>query len=669
MKTIQDNNLSQLLQNTQLIYPEFNSSYINVILVDKHVPDYNQFVNATNSSTYPIVYSYSSSKTELINILKNFTSITRLCLVFSKNTGNTKLFLDRKPLFTDTPPYSENMEFIINIIKEFNIKHIDFLACDTLNYPSWVNYYDILYNETKVIVGASNNKTGNIKRGDWNMESTNENIELIYFTKSIEYYKYLLDPPINTDHILHNFTGDDGALPYSSVVFNGSTLYGVSSTTIYSYNIISRNFNVLYNIPQDMFFFYSRLPPILNNHVLYSIGYPTGPLESYYGILYSYNLITNTFTILHTFYNSEKGSGLTLNDSILYGTNITENNEGYLYAFNIITSVYTQLYNFTNINTYNLLSSVIFYNNHLLYGTSSHDGLNGYGYIYTFDIISSEFNIIYNFTYSDGFQYNIGVFNGTTLYGSTSTTLYSYDIITQVFTILYDSLQSGASPIILINNILYGIEIDGGSNSMGSIFSYNLYTNNFIIQYSFTERPDGVGPYSSLVLHDGILYGTTIEGGTSGSTGGFTGFGTLYAFYLSDICLIGSTLINTDQGIIRIDQMNTFNTIRNRKIIAITKTLCQDKYLACFEKNALGRNIPSEQTIMSLGHCVKYNEEMVKAIHLVGRNSRIYKILSKGECLYNILMEKYQTVLANNLTVETLHPTNKLAKKILNKNI
>ena len=46
---------------------------------------------------------------------------------------------------------------------------------------------------TKVIVGASNNKTGNLLfGGDWVMESTNTDIELIYFNKSIEYYKYLL---------------------------------------------------------------------------------------------------------------------------------------------------------------------------------------------------------------------------------------------------------------------------------------------------------------------------------------------------------------------------------------------------------------------------------------------------------------------------------------------
>jgi len=59
---------------------------------------------------------------------------------------------------------------------------------------------------------------------------------------------------------------------------------------------------------------------------------------------------------------------------------------------------------------------------------------------------------------------------------------------------------------------------------------------------------------------------------------------------------------------------------------------------------------------------------MIKAKNLVGKNNKFYKILSKGQYLYNILMETHQTVAVNNLIVKTLHPTNKLAKKILNKN-
>ena len=113
--------------------------------------------------------------------------------MFSNEEVHVKTFLDSKPFFTNEEPYIENVGFIISVLREFSVKNIDYLACDTLNHPDWVNYYALLTKETGVIVGASRDKTGNIKYGgDWIMESTSENIAVIYFSKSIEYYRYLL---------------------------------------------------------------------------------------------------------------------------------------------------------------------------------------------------------------------------------------------------------------------------------------------------------------------------------------------------------------------------------------------------------------------------------------------------------------------------------------------
>ena len=45
-----------------------------------------------------------------------------------------------------------------------------------------------------MIVGASDDKTGNVKYGgDWIMESTMEDIQNVYFVENIQYYQYLLD--------------------------------------------------------------------------------------------------------------------------------------------------------------------------------------------------------------------------------------------------------------------------------------------------------------------------------------------------------------------------------------------------------------------------------------------------------------------------------------------
>jgi hypothetical protein len=182
-----------------LVYPlteEGETCFTNVLLINREVESYQTFVDSANSSTFPIVYSVGSSKIELLELLKNkFSKISRIGLVFYSSEEDTKMFMDREFLFTDSNNVDdENIQFMINLIKEFQVQNIDYLACNALNHQNWVNYFNLLANNTGVVVGASDNKTGNLKYGgDWIMESTHENIENIYFSKNIEYYQYLLD--------------------------------------------------------------------------------------------------------------------------------------------------------------------------------------------------------------------------------------------------------------------------------------------------------------------------------------------------------------------------------------------------------------------------------------------------------------------------------------------
>ena len=223
MDSNNDVNINMDIIPLSLVYPINSRVYKNVLLIDTEVKDAQLFSSSANDDTFPITYSSASTKTELSVLLKTKfpnSIIERIGLVFTSNGVIVKTFLDSKPFFTNdddgehsVSPYSENVDFIISVIKEFNVKNIDYLACDTLNYPNWKNYYTILTKETGVVVGASNDKTGNIKYGgDWVMENTSQNIELIYFTKSIEYYSYLLD-----------------AMTNHTVVFQSVTIYGTGN--------------------------------------------------------------------------------------------------------------------------------------------------------------------------------------------------------------------------------------------------------------------------------------------------------------------------------------------------------------------------------------------------------------------------------------------------------
>ena len=165
---------------------------MNLLLIDDSLKDSQVFVTSVNDSTIPILYSKTTTRADILTQIDTVT-IDRVGIVFSNEVHTT--FLEGKPCFSKPlQPFSENVNFIISLIQEKNVKHIDYLGCNTLKYPDWAQYYTAIQ-QTGVVVGASDNSTGNLKYGgDWVMESTGQDIELIYFKHSIEYYKYLLGP-------------------------------------------------------------------------------------------------------------------------------------------------------------------------------------------------------------------------------------------------------------------------------------------------------------------------------------------------------------------------------------------------------------------------------------------------------------------------------------------
>jgi hypothetical protein len=53
---------------------------------------------------------------------------------------------------------------------------------------------------------------------------------------------------------------------------------------------------------------------------------------------------------------------------------------------------------------------------------------------------------------------------------------------------------------------------------------------------------------------------------------------------------------------------------------------------------------------------------MIKAKHLVEQVEGVYNKKYNGEVLYNVLLETHSKMMVNNLTVETIDPTNIVAK-------
>jgi hypothetical protein len=129
------------------------------------------------------------------------------------------------------------------------------------------------------------------------------------------------------------------------------------------------------------------------------------------------------------------------------------------------------------------------------------------------------------------------------------------------------------------------------------------------------------------------------------------------------ICFPKGTLVTTNQGNIAIEKLNPdIHTIRNKRIVAITQSKPLFKHIVSIESGALGKNLPNHNTQISNEHKVYYKGRMVKAIELVELCDGVTQIPYNGEILYNVLMEKHDNMMVNNLICETLHPENIMAK-------
>jgi uncharacterized repeat protein (TIGR03803 family) len=136
-----------------------------------------------------------------------------------------------------------------------------------------------------------------------------------------------------------------------------------------------------------------------------------------------------------------------------------------------------------------------------------------------------------------GLIYANGQFYGTTELGggqkcldSTAGcgTVFQLDPATGVETTLYPFGDDGLdgelvlAGITLVNGVLYGTTAEGGSSQVGNFYSYNLGTGVGTSLYSFTGSAGEAFPEGGTLSFDDTLYGTTAgQGQNSGSVFAF----------------------------------------------------------------------------------------------------------------------------------------------------
>lgn len=165
----------------------------------------------------------------------------------------------------------------------------------------------------------------------------------------------------------------------------------------------------------------------------------------------------------------------------------------------------------------------------LLYGTTGHGGpVDSYGAIYSLNPATGAERLIYAFKFIEGDKSppNSGLASvGGLLYGMTSNggpyragTIFAVDPATrtETFSLPFGGGVDGARPssgMTNVDGVLYGTTLEGGSGSAGTLFSFDPATGTKKVLYSFSYGPGGAGPNGKLVVMGRRAYGTTQGGG------------------------------------------------------------------------------------------------------------------------------------------------------------
>lgn len=208
-----------------------------------------------------------------------------------------------------------------------------------------------------------------------------------------------------------------------------------------------------------------------------------------YGVLFQYNIATNTYTKKRDFSLSSGAlcySGLIqASDGMLYGmTYANASGAGSIFQYNPTTNTYTVKYNFYSVNgngnhPYGLLTQGL---DGKLYGLTYDAGANGYGTIFQYN---PETGALVN-------KYAFDGLNGQNPKGSL---------------------------LLASDGLFYGLTTQGGANNVGVMFQYNPVTNTYTKKFDFNAT-NGSSPLYTNLIDMATSISTAQLAGNSNCAGG-----------------------------------------------------------------------------------------------------------------------------------------------------
>lgn len=227
----------------------------------------------------------------------------------------------------------------------------------------------------------------------------------------------------NDFSLLHVFSDvAEGEYPNGCLTLLDTTLYGMTSSTIFKVDTDGSGFAVLKNITGG--YFQSPAPSMVSSgDTLYGTTVKGG--SSGYGTVFKINIDGTGYTLLKDFNGGTDGgypSGPLLIGTTLYGTC----NGGGSSRLGTVFKINTDGTGFTVIKNFNdddgkLPAAALIASGATLYGTTSAGGGNSDGNIFQINADGTGFAVLKSFTGKDGANpYTTLVADGTTLHGATS---------------------------------------------------------------------------------------------------------------------------------------------------------------------------------------------------------------------------------------------------------
>jgi len=158
-----------------------------------------------------------------------------------------------------------------------------------------------------------------------------------------------------------------------------------------------------------------------------------------------------------------------------------------------------------------------------LYGTATYEGAGGWGSLFRITP-SGEFSILHDFDLVTG-----GLPTGSLLFDAEGGLWGTTQLASAPFDegavyrldpsghIEVGGLGQGKSPWAGLteggDGMLYGTTLDGGAHGVGTVFRFDPAVFDGVTIHSFDGAHDGDGPRSTLLLSDGVLVGTAVQGG------------------------------------------------------------------------------------------------------------------------------------------------------------